>query len=141
MREIQGDLWVYPGRAIVAITTNGHVNAKGECPMPKGCAKQARERFPELPSVLGAAIAAGGNHVHVLGQGLVSFPVEHHWLDLPDLRLIERSAQELVALADVRGWSQVVVPRPGCGGGGLDWRAVEPILARYFDERFLVISL
>jgi len=140
MREIHGDLWDYQGRAILVITTNGHVTAGGECPMPRGCARQARERFAGLPQRLGALIAAGGNHVFELGEGLVSFPVEQHWLDNPDLRLIERSARELLALADVRGWRQIVVPRPGCGGGGLDWREVKPILERHFDDRFYIIS-
>jgi hypothetical protein len=140
MREESGDLWDYLGRAIVVLTTHGFVNAAGESPLPRGCARQGRERFPDLPRRLGALVAAGGNHVFELGDGLVSFPVEHHWQQPPDLRLIERSARELVALADARGWPEVIVPRPGCGGGGLDWAEVRPVLARYFDGRFRVIS-
>jgi len=141
MREIRGDLWTYYGRAVIVITTNGYVTAGGECPMPRGCARQARELLPGLPRQLGRLVAAGGNHVFELGHGIVSFPVEHHWLENPDLRLIERSAAELVALADARGWTEVVVPRPGCGGGGLEWGEVRPVIAPYFDDRFSVISL
>lgn len=140
MKEINGDLWEFYGRAVIAVTTNGYVTVGGECPMPRGCARQARKRLPGLPQLLGGLVAAGGNHVFELVQGLVSFPVEHHWLENPDLRLIERSAMELVALADARGWTEVVVPRPGCGGGGLDWAEVRPILARHFDDRFWVIA-
>lgn len=140
MKEIEGDLWDWLERGVIAITVSGTVNNRGECPLPRGCARQARERFPDLPKRLGALIAAGGNHVFDLGDGLVSFPVEHDWQERPDLRLIERSARELRALADEKGWGTVVVPRPGCGGGGLAWSDVRPLLERHFDGRFLVIS-
>ena len=141
MVETIGDIWEWLGRAPLAVTTNGSLNRRGECPMPRGCARQARERFPELPAVFGALLAERGNHVLELGHGLLSFPVEEHWLDPPDLRLIARSAAELRALTDTRGWRQVVLPRPGCGGGGLDWRDVRPLLAPHLDERFLIFSL
>jgi hypothetical protein len=138
--EVQGNLWDWQGLAVLAVTTNGSINRRGECPMPRGCARQARERFPDLPAKLGELIRHGGNHVWEMADGLVSFPVEHHWLDRPDLSLIARSAAELAELARQRGWPKVVVPRPGCGGGGLSWDEVRPLLAPHFDDRFLVIS-
>lgn len=141
MREIRGDLWAEHGRGrVVAITTGGQLSRDGRCAMPRGCARQARDRFPGLDAVLGGEIAAYGNHVCDLGRRIVSFPVENSPYELPELRLIERSARELVALTDYKGWVEVVVPRPGCGGGGLDWRNVRPLLEPWFDERFLVIS-
>jgi hypothetical protein len=106
----------------------------------RGCARQAQERFADLPSRLGALLAAGGNHVHILGDGLVSFPVEETPWSNPEPRLIRRSAEELRNMADLHGWGAVIVPRPGCGGGGLSWREVRPLLEDLFDERFTVIS-
>ena len=141
MQEIRGNLWDWLGHAPLAITTNGTVNRKGDCPMPRGCARQARERFPELPALLGGLLAARGNHVFELGHGLLSFPVEGHWLDPPDLTLIERSAREVRELAEERGWPLVVLPRPGCGGGGLAWEEVRPRLAAHLDQRFRIITL
>jgi O-acetyl-ADP-ribose deacetylase (regulator of RNase III) len=140
MKEIEGNLWDYHGKNIIAITTNGLVTGKGEAVFGHGCARQARERFPGLARRLGASLAERGNHVTYLGDGIVNFPVEHTPYETPDMQLIERSARELVFLADSMGWETVVVPRPGCGGGGLEWNEVRPILERHLDGRFLVIT-
>lgn len=140
MREIGGDIWEYRGRAIIALTTNGSLTRDGRAVVGRGVARQALVYLPDLPWRLGALLQAGGNHVHALGEGLVSFPVEETAWSLPDLQLIARSAAELRRLADERSWELIVVPRPGCGGGGLHWADVRPCLAGVFDDRFLVIA-
>lgn len=140
MKEIFGNIWDYRGTSIIAITTNGQVSKSGRAVMGRGVAAQAAKMFPSLPALLGRCIAESGNHVHYLGDGIVSFPVEHSPFEVPDLRLIERSARELAALADELGWQDVVVPRPGCGGGGLSWKEVRPLLEHHLDGRFKVIS-
>ena len=81
-----------------------------------------------------------GNHVFDLGNSLASFPVEETAWSQPDLRIIARSAKELRIVADVAGWQQVIVPRPGCGGGGLSWNDVKPLLVPWFDDRFIVVT-
>jgi len=140
VRELQGDLWAEHARgAVVAITTGGQVNRDGCCVMPRGCARHARELFAGLDWTLGQQILAHGNHVFDLGRRVVSFPVENSPLEVPSLTLIEQSCRELVELTDYKGWTEVVVPRPGCGGGGLEWSSVSPLLEKYFDDRFLVI--
>lgn len=141
MKEIEGNLWDYLGKGVIAITTNGAVNRKGEASLGRGCARQAAEHLPDLAWRLGTAISEHGNHVSYLGDGIVSFPVEHTPYESPDTRLIARSAMELATLTDQMGWELVVVPRPGCGGGGLEWQDVRPILDRYLDDRFLVITI
>jgi hypothetical protein len=140
MIEILGDVWTYYGKAIIAFTTNGQISRKGEAVFGNGCARQARERFPDLGQRLGARLAVQGNHVAYLGDGLVSFPVEHTPFETPDPRLIARSARELKSLADALGWERIVVPRPGCGGGGLEWKDVKPLLERCLDDRFIIIT-
>jgi len=138
--ETTGNIWDYQGKAIIAITTNGSVSRSGKAIMGRGVAAQAAALFQTLPETLGAAITKGGNHVHYLDYNIVSFPVEHSPYETPDLRLIKRSASELVQKADELGWSEIVVPKPGCGGGGLMWKDVKPILELFFDQRFIVIS-
>jgi hypothetical protein len=141
MKEISGDLWQYHQQGlVVAITTGGLLEKGGFCAMPRGCARQAKDRFAGLAWTLGQQILMHGNHVFDLGQKIVSFPVEESPFEVPDIRLIERSCRELVELTDYKGWQQVVVPRPGCGGGGLSWQDVKPKLDTIFDDRFLVIS-
>ena len=141
MIETTGNIWDYQGKAIIAITTNGSVSRSGKAIMGRGVAAQAAGLFQTLSVTLGTAIKNGGNHVHYLGHNIVSFPVEHSPFEIPDLHLIKRSAIELVQIADELGWSQIVVPRPGCGGGGLLWKDVKPILEIFFDQRFTVISV
>jgi hypothetical protein len=142
MHEIVGDLWSeHAMGAVVAITTNGAVNKVGRAVMLRGCARQARERFPDLLKTLGTLIRHHGNHVFDLGHQIVSFPVEQDPYQVPDLRLIERSCLELVELSDYKGWCRVVVPRPGCGAGGLEWHDVRKILARHLDDRFHIITI
>lgn len=140
MLEASDDIWNYQGKAIIAITTSGSYARTGKAVMGRGVARQAALLFPELPIQLGALLQEKGNHVQLLSQGIVTFPVEESAWACPELRLISRSAEELREMADREGWPLVVVPRPGCGGGGLDWSEVRPLLERHFDDRFLVVS-
>jgi hypothetical protein len=142
MREAIADLWDLHARgAAVAVTTSGLVGRDGLARLGHGCARQAGERFPWFAARLGAEISARGNHVAHIGERIASFPVEHHPLQVPDLRLIARSALELCALATLERWTTVALPRPGCGGGGLEWSEVRPVIAPYLDDRFVIVTI
>ncbi|NTW99131.1 MAG: ADP-ribose-binding protein [Geobacteraceae bacterium] len=140
MLEAVGDIWEYAAPSVIVITTNGSLTRDRRAIFGRGVAKQAALRFPGIAAKLGALLAEQGNHVFDLGCGIASFPVEETAWSQPDLRLIARSAEELRLLADRSGWEQVVVPRPGCGGGGLPWKDVKPLLQSCFDGRFVVIT-
>jgi hypothetical protein len=142
MLETIGDIWEHADSgSILAITTNGSLTPDGRAVFGRGVARQALERFPELAGKLGSLLSAQGSHVYYLDNGIVSFPVEETAWSQPDLRIIARSALELRQLADLSGWQRIVVPRPGCGGGGLAWRDVQPLLLPWFDDRFVVICM
>jgi hypothetical protein len=140
MLETVGDIWEHGDRGyIFVITTNGSLTRDGRAIFGRGVARQAALRFPGIAEKLGSMLAEQGNHVFDLGCGIVSFPVEETAWSLPDLRIIARSAQELRLLADRSGWRRIIVPRPGCGGGGLAWKDVQPLLSPWLDRRFTVI--
>lgn len=140
MLETVGDIWEYFGTTVIAITTNGSLTKDGRAVFGRGVARQAAERFPILAEKLGSMLKENGNHVFSLDNGIVSFPVEETAWSQPDPFIIKRSAQELRILADHSGWQRIVVPRPGCGGGGLAWPDVRPLLVSRFDDRFTIIS-
>lgn len=136
MREVTGNLWTYPALYRI-ITTNGAVRKDGACVMGRGCAREAAERFPRLPYQLGQHIKQHGNKVCIfLSYHLISFPVKHHWREKADLHLIQESVgtlgEFLDAILDPK--DVVVMPRPGCGNGGLDWNNVRPLLVGLPDN-------
>ena len=131
MREETGNLWAVPADVRV-ITTNGTVKKDGCAVMGLGCAREAVERWPDTPKLLGRALQQFGLRVHVLWSprvnkqgecthhGLVSFPVKYNWWEKADLDLIRISAEQLVEIINWPDEERVALTRPGCGDGRLD---------------------
>lgn len=146
MKQVRGDLWRLPADAR-CITTNGVVRQDGAAVMGRGVAAQAKERWPLVSALLGSNIKAGGNHVYVLMKPagdsalLVSFPVKHHWREPADMNLIERSCEELMYLVEQLRLEAVLLPRPGCGNGRLDWAQVGPAIAPLLDDRISIVYM
>ena len=145
MKETKGNIWDFYDQGYwVAIPTNGTVKENGEAVMGRGVALQAKQRFTDLPRVLGKSIQFCGSIVIVLGTPpflnyrLVSFPVKRNWWEKADLKLIEDSCRSL-ATSWAEGMS-VYMPRVGCGNGRLSWKDVKPILEKYLDDRFVVVE-
>lgn len=131
MREQFGDLWTLAAQpdSVACITTNGYVNARGECVMGRGVALQAKKRYPGLAKELGTKIREMGNRCHAMGDGmLLSFPTKHVWWRPSTLELITQSAQELKRIAAKFPAFTFYLPRPGCANGGLNWADVKPVL-------------
>jgi hypothetical protein len=167
MKEARVELFSLMGRVDwLCITTNGTRKNDGSAVMGRGCALQAKERWPELPAKLGRTIKQFGNLPHTLGaitkagelweltqhhwnipspsidgiSILWSFPVKHYWGEPASLGLIETSARMMMFEAkdlDV----EIALPLPGCGNGGRSWSEVGPILHSILDNRFTAISL
>lgn len=142
MIEVVGNLWDYPAEWRV-ITTNGTVKKNGHAVMGRGCAKEAMQRYPLLPALLGNRLRILGNHVNGFiaaelraDRGLFTFPVKHEWMQAADPQLIARSVAEFkVNLLDSTTY---VMPRPGCGNGNLRWEDVRPLLVDLPDNVFVI---
>ena len=136
------NMWTdFPERFTRAVTTNGNVRRDGTNIMGAGTAKQAADRFPDLPAILGALITSFGNQCFYLpGFNLVTFPTKDDVWNHSSLSLIARSCVQLVALANEHSLTTVVLPRPGCGVGGLKWDEVNPVVASLLDDRFIVVN-
>jgi len=143
MKVIKGNIWDYPGKDHgIVIPTNGYIKRDGSCIMGKGLSLQAKERIPGIEFRLGRLIRERGNNVFYLGKGLLSFPVKDQWWEKAKLSLIMKSAIQLKELVDTFvPTKKIVLPKVGCGNGGLNWIKVEPILDDYLDDRFIIVDL
>lgn len=141
MREDKGNLWTYPTDARI-ITTNGTLKKNGEAVMGRGCALEAKLRYPTLPLELGNRIKDFGNvpFGFIYDVDLITFPVKHQFWQRADIELIKQSAEEIQVVLHMLPYDTIVMPRPGCGNGGLDWNDVKPILNEILDDSFVALT-
>ena len=149
----------------ICITTNGFVKSNGRCVMGRGIALSARDTFKNIDLELGKLIYKHGNICQpirfIKGTYLIAFPVKtvgeimsedtllvsHHigrfrpgdfvpgFALKADLKTIERSATQLMNMVNTYSWNKVLMTKPGCFNGGLDWDVVKPVLDTILDER------
>ena len=143
MKEIYGDAWKLAEEFdVLFITTNGTIKKNNEGVMGRGIAAQAKYQYPIITRVLGEKIRRRGNVPSLLIErmrgSLWSFPVKHEWQQNADINLIVDSCQRV--LKEFHGVEGTfLLPRPGCGNGGLDWREVKKIIEPILDDRFYVV--
>ena len=145
MREDKGNLWTYPGVAVRVVTTNGVVKNNGALVMGRGCAQQLRDSMPGVDLMLGQHVRKNGNvpcRIALPGRpfDIWTMPVKHKWDEPADIDLIRLSATKMMRLARTYGVGNVVIPRPGCGNGQLQWSTVRHELSPILDDRFIAIT-
>ena len=142
MKVVYGDFWEYKAD-VRCITTNGAISKAGNGVMGAGVALQAKRRYRGLEVDLAWSLKRYGNHCilwpTVYGK-VCFFPVKHHWRQKADLQLIQRSARELALIVEEKQDLVFVLPRPGCGNGGLAWEEVEPVMRDLLPDRVHVID-
>lgn len=146
MIEVKGNIWHYPAN-IIGITTNGSVKKDGTLVMGRGIALEAKQRWPEIPRILGSTIQIVGNvpymwHYHGTEfpflRAFFSFPVKHRWQEQASIPLIKLSAIWLECMASYLPDQTFVLGRPGCGNGGLTWSQVKPLLTDLPDNVHII---
>lgn len=156
MLEAYGNIWDIAdegGWDALVITTNGFVRKDGEAVMGRGIALEANNRYPGLAKDVGTRIRNFGNNVHIFFDydpkfELITFPVkpifgpngEPGWKAKAQFPIILSSIEELLYFVDRYDWMDILMPRPGAGNGGLDWKQVKSKIEPLLDNRFTVVS-
>lgn len=141
-RLAYGNMWsIWPKADLFLITTNGTVKNNGALVMGAGIAKQAKQKWPKLPFVLGAAIKKyKGEPYHILvspeypKNKLGCFQVKHHWADNADLGLIEQGVRSLNWWSTQHNDPNIHLNFPGIGNGKLNIDSVWPIVKHLQDN-------
>ena len=148
MQELKKDLFSDSTISLmdaICATTNGVVKTNGRNVMGVGCALTARNKFPDIDLKLGKLIKKNGNIVQIIisnPKPIVAFPTKTVYWEKSSIELIKSSIQQLLFLTNLMGWERVILPRPGCSNGGLDWLSqIKPLIEQILDERFYVTSL
>lgn len=144
----------YKGKDIVGkcFTSNGVVKKDGDLIMGAGVAKAFRDNYGYSATVAGDYVRRFGNHVHDLGffiktnmyiDRVITFPTKHHFKDQSDIDLIIQSCKELTALIESGklGDGLVLLPKPGCSNGGLDWDEVSKVIKPHLHEDVIIITM
>jgi len=144
MKEITGNMFDMKADAY-CITTNGMIKGNGRAVMGAGVALSAVKKFPACDKFLGDFINKNGHIVGVFyiadSTDLISFPTKYHWKNPSDIKLIKKSAKELMELIEKNKYNKVILPRPGCANGGLLWDDVKKLIEPILDDRVIVVSL
>lgn len=63
------------------------------------------------------------------------------WACVADIEIIKESLIQLKELADANPtWKRILVPYLGCGAGELEWSNVKPLVTKYLDDRFIIVT-
>jgi O-acetyl-ADP-ribose deacetylase (regulator of RNase III) len=130
---------------IVCIPTCRELNSRGELIMGAGLALEFKNKFPMLPSIFGEALRANPNAGVILTKfpeavvSIAAVPSKNKWREPADIQLINESLNCLVDYVNIHGVSTVLLPRLGCGLGGLNWfSCVRTLYDELLDTRFYV---
>lgn len=134
MIELKGNIWDYYGKATLCIPTNKIVNKiTGALVMGKGLALECKQRFPSIEIDWGREVLyKGGKVCYYPSDKLIMFPTKNDYKKPSTLEILKKSLYELDELIDSYDIRDIIMPRIGCGNGGLDWeKTVKPFLLKW----------
>lgn len=143
MKMIKGDILNIPCDAI-CITTNMNIKKNKRAVMGAGIARLFSDKVNNLDLIMAKSLIQYGHVCRILTKhnniSLISFPTKYNWYDKSDLSLIRQSALELMDIVSNNNFKRVLLPKPGCSNGGLNWDNVESMLIDILDDRIHIIE-
>lgn len=139
MKEVKGELWNYYKKDgyRICLTVNGTLKKNGEAVLGRGCALEAKQRLPGIAQVWGTRLKDYGLKFMYLHEfDLFMFPVKYNWWEQASLSLIAESIVSLEQTSQTE--EKIVLPRPGCGNGRLQWEDVRPLLLNLPDNVWVI---
>lgn len=154
-----GNIWnLVTKEDAIVIPTNIGWRRDGSNVMGRGLAKDAAKRWKNLPKLYGQVCQQRGVDTGIVAweapkdfpaKAIVLFPTKHLYISQPQLSwqnkssisLIDKSAVELNVMVPAWPVRHVLVPVVGCGNGGLDSRAVIPLLHRTLTDPKCVLLM
>jgi hypothetical protein len=153
----------------ICIPTNGEtvnrvVGGRNRChsknTMNSGFALKAQKRWPGIELLLGSLVALHGNNVYPLTrrqddgtivfrvERMQHFPLSYHILSFPikltptgdiDIMLVERSARQLLNIANMNKWKKIILPQIDIRNP-LKKSSIEQSLKLLLDRRFCILG-
>lgn len=138
----------------IVCTTNNVIKSNGSLVMGRGIAAQFKETFKGIDYRWGKLVEGyqegGHNDYGIILDGpnkynhnsiyLIGLQTKREWFDPSPIDLVEFSCRKLFDLANLLCWSSIIMTKPGCGNGGLDWKVVEKKI-KFLDDRFTIVEL
>jgi hypothetical protein len=142
VQEVVADLWaLHRADEWIAVPTNGMMKANGDAVMGAGLAKEAAQRYPELPRLLGQALREYGNRPFLwASMHLITVPTKTDWKRPSDLSLICQSMERVAMTLETSDIKRLYLPHLGCGLGQLAWPDVRAAIAPYVTERMIFVA-
>ncbi len=147
MIEKPGNIWK-SNADVICIPTNSDINMMGELIMERGVALEVTEFNSNVSFYFAKHVERRGNTPCLfrtdINPNFCSLPIKHKCRDNPELSLIKRSIELMIAIMDTdkKNFLRIALPRPGCEHGELDWEnEVKPVIEPLLDNRFIVYSL
>jgi hypothetical protein len=150
MRWVKGDIWIYHKLGkIIVIPTNAGWKSDGSNVMGRGLAKQASEKFPELPFRYGDCCKRLEPHQYFKDCHLILIPSKKLNEQQPYLSWQHESDKDTIITS--LAWLQIhvkefegdkiYVPILGAGNGGMQKGLIKEIMDKYLtDSKFIGVE-
>lgn len=132
MQVLNGSLWDYRGERDYTVITCNCVICSYGLVIGRGCALQARQRFPSLPRIFSKLVTHRTSFMVYHPYRLVACCTKHDWQQPADPKLIRHSYTQLNKYAHAHPELRFFTTLPGSGNGWLEqsdsWKLLREII-------------